>query len=86
VYELYCDPEIDKSSDSVTQVGSPESQRNFSLAKRFRRMFSGKDEEALIEETASMAESFNFFFSVEIDWYVMSSRCAGKIYSYGSSQ
>jgi len=67
-----------------------------SLAKRFMRMFSGKDKGVLTEENASMAERFKNSFSrksVEYilsyfvsAWYVMPSRRAGKLYSYKSSQ
>lgn len=65
-----------------------------SLAKYFRRMSSGKDKQVLTEENASMAERFKNSFSrknaetdiVDCTWYVTPSRCAGKLYSYDSSQ
>ncbi|KDR71319.1 hypothetical protein GALMADRAFT_144010 [Galerina marginata CBS 339.88] len=62
-YELYCDPESDKSSHSVTQVGSPAMRQKFSLAERFRRFFSGNDEEIHTEEKTTMAERFKNAFS-----------------------
>lgn len=62
-YELYCDPDSDKPSSLVTPIGSPETQRNFSLVERFMLLFSNKAEDAQTQENTTMAERFKGAFA-----------------------
>lgn len=84
-YELYCDPDSDKPSSFVTRIGSPETQRNFSLAERFKLLFSSKAEGAPPQENTTMAERLKSAFAhknVRVHfvgaWYVIPTLTFGQ--------
>lgn len=64
-YELYCDPESDKASRSVTKVGSQSSTTlpKLSIFKRFKNLFTNKVSEPPTNQNVSMAEWFKRAFS-----------------------
>ena len=62
-YELYCDPDSDKPSSLVTRIGSPETQRELSLAQRFMLLFSNKIEDTQTQENTTMADRFKSAFA-----------------------
>ena len=84
-YELYCDPDSDKPSSLVTRIGSPETQRTFSLVERFKLLFSNKAKDAQPQENTTMAERFKGAFAhknVRVHfvgaWYVIPTLTFGR--------